>query len=260
MIVSHKNRFIFLKTFKTGGTSAEILLSKYAGPRDILSPLGEDEALRMRITGKSAQGQSGSFAERRLDDIRGLLRGKNIRSNIREHAKAYQIRNEVGEKIWKEYFKFTIVRNPYDRMISRFFYSKNLKGSAIDHYELNTINQMIRYNANYVNENWSIYTISDNIVVDFALRYEMMELDMKQLTLRIGLPDGLYNEYKGILTKSEFRKDRAERTNLLDEDSIEIIYRLCIKEFESFGYSRDPSTLFPASTGKVSQDHANERG
>ena len=46
MIVSHENKFIFIKTRKTAGTSIEIGLSKYCGRRDVISPIGKDEAIR----------------------------------------------------------------------------------------------------------------------------------------------------------------------------------------------------------------------
>jgi hypothetical protein len=49
MIVSHKHRFIFLKTKKTAGTSIELALSALCGRDDIITPLAqpEDEPLRL---------------------------------------------------------------------------------------------------------------------------------------------------------------------------------------------------------------------
>ena len=47
MIVSHKYRFIFLKTKKTAGTSIELALTKLCSEDDIVTPLTEvDEAAR----------------------------------------------------------------------------------------------------------------------------------------------------------------------------------------------------------------------
>ena len=52
MIISHKHKFIFIKTFKVSGTSMEIALSRYTGKKDILTPLNlEDEIKRYKKTG-----------------------------------------------------------------------------------------------------------------------------------------------------------------------------------------------------------------
>ena len=41
MIVSHKHRFVFPKSQKTGGTSLELALSRICGEDDIITPLHE---------------------------------------------------------------------------------------------------------------------------------------------------------------------------------------------------------------------------
>ena len=48
MIVSHKNKFIFLKTRKTAGSSIEIALSKHCGPEDIITQIAPSEE-KMRL-------------------------------------------------------------------------------------------------------------------------------------------------------------------------------------------------------------------
>ena len=52
MIISHSRKFIFVKTYKTAGSSLEIALSKYCAKGDILTPLdGEEEAQRRALSG-----------------------------------------------------------------------------------------------------------------------------------------------------------------------------------------------------------------
>ena len=52
MIISHRHRYIFIKTHKTAGTSVEISLSRFAGPDDVLTPVApRDEEVRARFPG-----------------------------------------------------------------------------------------------------------------------------------------------------------------------------------------------------------------
>ena len=42
MIVSHKHKFIFIKTKKTAGTAIEAALSELCGPQDVITPFREE--------------------------------------------------------------------------------------------------------------------------------------------------------------------------------------------------------------------------
>lgn len=43
MIISHKHKFIFVKTKKTAGTSIETLLASICGEEDIIKEISEEE-------------------------------------------------------------------------------------------------------------------------------------------------------------------------------------------------------------------------
>ncbi|PYL93687.1 MAG: hypothetical protein DMF14_00320 [Verrucomicrobia bacterium] len=52
MIISHKHKFIFIKTVKTAGTSLEVFLSQHCGPDDVLTPFAPPSRDTSRVTTK----------------------------------------------------------------------------------------------------------------------------------------------------------------------------------------------------------------
>ena len=101
MILSHKYKYIFIKSFKTASTSLEIALSKFCGTKDIITPIiDEDEKIR------KANGFNGP---QNLDN-------NNV---FHEHMSASEVKSNVSKEIWNNYFKFVVVRNPFDQIIIR---------------------------------------------------------------------------------------------------------------------------------------------
>ena len=56
-------------------------------------------------------------------DIHSLRKSNNQKGN----KLSEDIKSDLGEKIFNEYFKFCVIRNPYDKMFSLYHY--NLSGS-----------------------------------------------------------------------------------------------------------------------------------
>lgn len=223
MIVSHKHRFIFLKTRKTAGTSIELALRPYLGPQDIITPLApEDEAF-------SDVEPQNYAVERPGPQPRGLWgRLRQARPKVIElssHALAKDVAEVVGPDVWNGYFKFAFERNPWDRTVSDCFFYKDRKNSAI------AFEEFVRRRAHRL-DNRSVYSIDRQVIVDRLYKYETLADGFADACARIGIePPSLPR------AKSTQRYDRRHYSAHYTEETAATVERLFSAEIEHLGYS-----------------------
>lgn len=123
MIISHRYKFIFFKTRKTAGTSLEVALSQFCDTNDVLSPLlKEEEEFRFAHCGLKSQNYLASFKTYSVYDVLrcayyGQLKG------FWDHASAAEVKAAISKEKWESYFKFAFDRNPWDKVLSFFYWS-----------------------------------------------------------------------------------------------------------------------------------------
>jgi hypothetical protein len=111
-----------------------------------------------------------------------------------QHLLARQIREEVGRKRFDSYFKFTIVRNPFDRTVSQFAYMKRRPdlrqfvgmredASFAEYVDLIQRRTHVQWEPQYS----FILDDEGGTIVDFVGRFELIDRDMQVVFDRIGL-------------------------------------------------------------------------
>ena len=91
----------------------------------------------------------------------------------------------IGREIWDEYFKFTVVRNPYDRMISRYFWSLSNGKKAAERYGIKSFNQYPAVLSGvHQRELEDLHRRATGLLVDDVVRYENLAEDLGRISAR----------------------------------------------------------------------------
>jgi hypothetical protein len=156
MIISHANKFIFFKPMKVAGSSIEVGLINSCGKNDLVTGGSHVEELnsslhdyrprnnqrKVRLTGEDAKNYLTSLKELGLLNSppmteKEINRIKEIECDttiFTAHATPKQFLERIENKEYldcREYHKITVVRNPWDQMVSFFWWSFGQPESAL---------------------------------------------------------------------------------------------------------------------------------
>lgn len=226
MLISHRYRFIYTKTAKTAGTSVESFFERFCMPD------GEWEQQHAREEYVSPAGIIG-------------YRGQNKPEGVTwwNHMSAASIRELIGTEIWDSYFKFCVVRNPFEKSISGFAHLGK------DHQTMQDIGNDKKLTQNMNEEQLRFYSylktgkgsrdsdkflINGKFCLNDVIRYESLESDIKRICHILQLP--YQKEYLPMFKKG-FRKQSDTVEKLYTEESKKLVEQTFDYELKHFGYS-----------------------
>ena len=228
MIISHKYKFIFIKTNKTAGTSIEIGLSRFCAPSDVITPVArEDERIRKRLGYPGPQNIVIPYSKYGVKDwLYKLVQQKT--KQFYNHMPAYKIKPVLGPRIWDDYFKFCVERNPWDRTISCYYWKTRNRNPAptitefIDSGEVNVLKK----------KGFQLYTINGKVAVDHICRYEDLDKELETIAQMLKLPQKITLPR----AKGQYRKRRESYRQVLSPSNRDKIARIFADEIAQFGY------------------------
>ncbi len=226
MIVSHRHRFVFVKTRKTAGTSVEIALSSVCGPDDVITPISpEDEAIRREHGYPGPQHCDVAFRRYSARDALHSLRRRR-RLRFWNHLSASTARRWLGDDVWGGYRTFTIERDPWDRALSLYYWRTR------DLADPPPIETFLRTVGRRSVSNHHLYADEHGLLVDQVLRYEHLADELTALGEELGL--GPLPELPRA--KGSHRSDRRDPARALSPEAIAIVAELCAPEIELVGF------------------------
>ena len=152
MIISHKHKFIFIHTNKCAGTSLEVSLASICGPDDIIGPVTLENL-------PADYKHPYNYDEEKFYDT----------------MSAKEIYNKISTDWWNEYFKFSAVRNPWDRMTSAWFWQTRGDTNRRD------LSTFLNYSDLKPISMFEQLSLNKSVCTDFLIRYENLNEDYKKV-------------------------------------------------------------------------------
>ena len=149
-----------------------------------------------------------------------------------KHLRASELRKLAGEERWKTYFKFSIVRNPWERVGSMFnqpaFKDINfLSGKSIDYF-------LEHYEPKIHEHGTTCSDYLDDLSMDYIAKYENRKNDLKIISKKIGF--NLNPRFNPIINR-QTRNSETPWYSYFSEGNFEVVTNRYQEDICKFGYA-----------------------
>lgn len=227
MVISHKYRFIFIKTYKTAGTSIEAYLSGICGEDDTFTPITPSVASHQPRNYKGIWNPFRIPVEFRNGGWTPVLRRLAMGQKYYNHMAAAEVRALVPDVVWQGYYKFCVERNPWDRFLSlcAMLSEGEVTPDAID--------RLLRTGPYCLNHP-KYCAPGGQLLVDRVIQYDDLSAGLGEVLGRLGIP---FDGDLGVKEKSGYRRRRPHYRDVLNGIQRRQIERVYAPEIEMHGYS-----------------------
>ncbi|HCP82221.1 MAG TPA: Type II secretory pathway, pullulanase PulA [Octadecabacter sp.] len=217
MIISRGRGYIFVHIPKTGGTAMALALEDRAKADDIM--IGDTPKAVKR---------------------RGKLKGVKTAGRLWKHSTLADAEGLITRDEMETLFSFTLVRNPWDRMVSYYHW---LKSQNFDHPAV--VLAKTKGFSRFLNDPLTRNTFRNNPFesymkdgagrthADLYIRLEHLAEDMAPLTAHLG-----FTPKVPVANQSARARDWR---GFYTESDAELLGELCATDIKTHGYSFDPA-------------------
>jgi hypothetical protein len=138
-------------------------------------------------------------------------------------------------EIWQKAFKFSVVRNPYDKAISAWRFLDDLKIiPLVDALSNPPQPDNWRSYHHFTRTLTSMLTIDGKLYPDFIVKYENLNNDFTTLMVKLGISSFFLPE-----TNKTLERTKEDKSSEIDEVSKELIGKMFHDDFVTFGYPKE---------------------
>ena len=198
-MISLQNRFLFVHIPKTAGNSIQSSLRDYS----------EDQLIALR------EEQDGI-------ERFGL---RNPKYKIKKHSTLSDYQVALGDEQFRGLYKFTCVRNPWDRMVS-YYFTPTQNPETWNRKKFRAMISKAVPVADYLRLDAGEKDSFAN--VDYIMRFENLAEDFRAVCVAIGVSPPTLPRYN--------RSDREHYSKYYDDELRELVRARFASEIERFGY------------------------
>ncbi len=199
-MISLQKHFLFVHIPKTAGNSIQTALRDYS----------EDQLVALR---------------KEQDGIERFgLRNPNY--NIKKHSTLAEYRDALGNEQFRNLYKFTCVRNPWDRMVS-YYFTPTQSPETWDRKKFRKMISKIISVADYLRLDEDEEDPFTN--VDYIIRFENLAEDFRTVCGKVGISAATLPRYN--------RSNREHYSKYYDDELRELVRTQFAAEIERFGYT-----------------------
>ncbi len=199
-MISLQKHFLFVHIPKTAGNSIQTALRDYS----------EDQLVALR---------------KEQDGIERFgLRNPNY--NIKKHSTLAEYRDALGNEQFRNLYKFTCVRNPWDRMVS-YYFTPTQSPETWDRKKFRKMISKIISVADYLRLDEDEEDPFTN--VDYIIRFENLAEDFRTVCEKVGISAATLPRYN--------RSNREHYSKYYDDELRELVRTQFAAEIERFGYT-----------------------
>jgi len=199
-MISLQKHFLFVHIPKTAGNSIQTALRDYS----------EDQLVALR---------------KEQDGIErfGL---RNPKYNIKKHSTLAEYRDALENEQFRSLYKFSCVRNPWDRMVS-YYFTPTQNPETWDRKKFRKMISKIVSVADYLRLDQDDEDPFTN--VDYIMRFENLAEDFRTVCGKVGISAATLPRYN--------RSNREHYSKYYDDELRELVRTQFAAEIERFGYT-----------------------